>query len=599
MIMSRNVGTITIACMVLVTLAFGGSRSKKGAVLGLSIDREPSARVENRAASGSSSLEKTSAITWVIVDSMNNAFGPASTDLRPMSYDSALNIVAVIHRAHLGYGTASGQLWYNISKNGGTTWRRVSELNAGLPTDTRYPSGTILNATNSTDTSNVLFVWAAPLLAVGGAGFGRAMWGFDFPFGGGSSVAYQEDGLDFWSSLPIWTGGPWAYWICYRGTQGTTTSPNDFKLWRTTDYGTISSGIPTTWQATSWLTGDFHLDIGGFYRNASYLGAWGVFAGEAGVVDNIGYSKSTDNGATWSAWTKPSPDWRSVPGLGLNYDWWAFGPIGGGLDFQMVVDANNRAHFFGVVQDTLTLARSVVEVYETPSGWNGKIIQPDLKESTLLVYGALNQTGHHLQVAMNKAGTVISLVWLDAATQGETLPDIWESHRHINGNWSTPQNLTQTPTLAELLLHCAPVMRANGSNGYTMFLGRTYQIGTPPYPPDDTQPAYFYVGTNTFTQLPVAVEEGTTTPSAYRLEQNYPNPFNPSTRIAYALPSRSHVRLAVYNVLGQEVETLVDEFKEAGRYEATFDATGLSSGVYFYSLSAGQYADTKKLLLVR
>jgi hypothetical protein len=88
-------------------------------------------------------------------------------------------------------------------------------------------------------------------------------------------------------------------------------------------------------------------------------------------------------------------------------------------------------------------------------------------------------------------------------------------------------------------------------------------------------------------------------PSGYVLAQNYPNPFNPSTTIHYALPQRSHVAITVFNTLGQKVAELVNAEKEAGTYEATFNANGLASGVYLYSIQAGSFIHTKKLVLLR
>lgn len=88
-------------------------------------------------------------------------------------------------------------------------------------------------------------------------------------------------------------------------------------------------------------------------------------------------------------------------------------------------------------------------------------------------------------------------------------------------------------------------------------------------------------------------------PVAFELSQNYPNPFNPSTTIRYALPSRSHVTLTVFNTLGQEVATIVNESQDAGYHEVRFDGSGLASGVYFYRLRAGGYLATKRLVLVR
>jgi hypothetical protein len=94
-------------------------------------------------------------------------------------------------------------------------------------------------------------------------------------------------------------------------------------------------------------------------------------------------------------------------------------------------------------------------------------------------------------------------------------------------------------------------------------------------------------------------EELVNIPTEYGLSQNYPNPFNPVTQISYALPEAGYVTLKVYDVLGGEVATLVDEFKEAVYYEATWDATNIPSGVYFYKLNAGSFTSVRKMILLR
>jgi hypothetical protein len=94
--------------------------------------------------------------------------------------------------------------------------------------------------------------------------------------------------------------------------------------------------------------------------------------------------------------------------------------------------------------------------------------------------------------------------------------------------------------------------------------------------------------------------EGVIPPDNYVLHQNYPNPFNPSTTIKFDLPEYQWVRLEIYNVLGQHVRTLVDSPMDAGTHEVTWDAgQEVSSGVYFYSLQAGAFVDTKKMLLLK
>jgi len=92
---------------------------------------------------------------------------------------------------------------------------------------------------------------------------------------------------------------------------------------------------------------------------------------------------------------------------------------------------------------------------------------------------------------------------------------------------------------------------------------------------------------------------GETLPVIYKLSQNYPNPFNPSTTIKFQLPSSGIVSLKIYDILGREITTLVDEFKTEGRYEVIFNASSLASGVYLYRLNVNDYVDVKKMILLK
>ncbi|HVP06337.1 MAG TPA: FlgD immunoglobulin-like domain containing protein, partial [Candidatus Acidoferrum sp.] len=93
-------------------------------------------------------------------------------------------------------------------------------------------------------------------------------------------------------------------------------------------------------------------------------------------------------------------------------------------------------------------------------------------------------------------------------------------------------------------------------------------------------------------------------PQSYGLSQNYPNPFNPTTQISFALPKASQVELTVFNVLGQEVKTLVSGQMDAGSHTVVWDGTNsagqsVSSGIYFYRISADQFSATKKMLMLK
>jgi hypothetical protein len=162
------------------------------------------------------------------------------------------------------------------------------------------------------------------------------------------------------------------------------------------------------------------------------------------------------------------------------------------------------------------------------------------------------------------------------------------------------------------------------SDAWVTFIGQT-PIGLPDLPPGTTMAASSVIGlgidtaahpttfhlkaemavggwiywTDSTKLIVTGVGTEQALPVRYALEQNYPNPFNPATTIRYALPHKSQVLLSVYNTLGQQVATLVNESQEAGIHEVRFDGSGLASGVYFYRLQAGSFVQTKKFVLLR
>ena len=88
-------------------------------------------------------------------------------------------------------------------------------------------------------------------------------------------------------------------------------------------------------------------------------------------------------------------------------------------------------------------------------------------------------------------------------------------------------------------------------------------------------------------------------PKEFHLEQNYPNPFNPSTIIKYQIPKLTNVKIEVFNLLGQKVETLLNKPMPSGSHEVEFSANNLASGVYLYRIIAGEYQEVKKMILLR
>ena len=109
----------------------------------------------------------------------------------------------------------------------------------------------------------------------------------------------------------------------------------------------------------------------------------------------------------------------------------------------------------------------------------------------------------------------------------------------------------------------------------------------------------FWVDDLSFGTASGVSQSGSEVPNSFALEQNYPNPFNPSTKIQFEIPEARFVTLKVYNLLGQEVASLINDHLEAGRYRAEFDARNLPSGTYLYRLQAGDFSEAKKMTVLK
>jgi len=93
--------------------------------------------------------------------------------------------------------------------------------------------------------------------------------------------------------------------------------------------------------------------------------------------------------------------------------------------------------------------------------------------------------------------------------------------------------------------------------------------------------------------------DGANVPDSYSINQNYPNPFNPTTNISYFLAAKQFVTLKVYDILGKEIGTLVNEEKAEGQYSFNFNSGSLPSGIYFYTIHAGSFSQTRKMILLK
>ena len=180
----------------------------------------------------------------------------------------------------------------------------------------------------------------------------------------------------------------------------------------------------------------------------------------------------------------------------------------------------------------------------------------------------------------------------------------------LNNTLTSPVGLTYDPVSRNLYVldHQGKVLEVNPQNGEVTELMTGFQSSSDNWCGIDISPDgdYLLITENVANyiyifQRTASVIEGNNQPviSVFELKQNYPNPFNPSTSIQYTISSRQFVTLKIYNVLGQEIETLVNEEKTTGIYEGKFNAKNLTSGVYFYKLKVGEFIQTKKMILLR
>ena len=168
------------------------------------------------------------------------------------------------------------------------------------------------------------------------------------------------------------------------------------------------------------------------------------------------------------------------------------------------------------------------------------------------------------------------------ANVGDTIKWVWVSGSH-----------TTTSTIIPSL---AAVWDANLNSGSTTFIYKILIAGTYNY---KCTPHESMGMTGVINASPSAITQIETVIPKFELKQNYPNPFNPTTNINFGIAQKNFVTLKVYDLLGNEVQTLVSSELNAGSYNVDFNATELSSGVYFYKLQAGKFNNTRRMIIIK
>lgn len=547
-----------------------------------------------------SAVERIQLDGYILVDSMANAFGPAIGTINPFAYDPYADVVAFVHRGHSAYAQGSGELWYNISTDKGVTWTRVPTSINGANSQFlgRYPSMAISNPTQGgINATTAVFAW--PELLPGATGFGWVGYGVDQPIGAGSTFSAIIEGQSTFSSqTPCWASdnSNWFYFDSDFGTAGNAA----IRFFRTEDFINMEEINPPQWASTVFQDNG-NIVVGGVsYNGTEYFGVIGSFVDpDPNNPINFGWypglSKSTDNGATWSDFEVIDP--RLIPALSAFDQLYDYKPTDAFVSFSgdINVDKDGYTHFVLSLTDTNTANNAVVEIFETASGWDAKVIFDGLLDGSYEIGPGLGQMGPSEYVAIDENREFMVCQWVNGI-EPELFCDIFYSYRKLDGEWSTPENITNSATINNSQSHLATRLGFDGVDTYTAFSMYGYVSGvTGPYS-DTTLTTNIYASPITITLVGVGDE---IIANDFNLEQNYPNPFNPSTTIKYSLAERSAVTLKVYDVLGNEVANLVNTTQEAGQHSINFDASSLSSGLYLYTLNTGNFTSSKKMMLLK
>ncbi len=394
---------------------------------------------------------------------------------------------------------------------------------------------------------------------------------------------------------------------------------NTPSIWRTTNGGLNWTAVPTS---------GIPLDVFCVWavdENTAYVGDGGSAGGQGG---NASFYKTTNAGVNWTTvlstggaagfingivFSKTDPNFgivQSDPPAGAGQPYWVAKTTNGGTNWTVT----NPPGVSGAASAQNSIFVVSSQIYGFGSNASGTIIMTTDGGTTW------NARSTGVAGTFNSGAAFSSNGLLGISATSTSLPNI---ARTTNGGttWSTVNvgtgftgyctckwiEGTNTCYISANVGAAGAVKKSTdgGLTWTTMTTGGLATITHMEFKRTGTT-VYGYAATANGAILKVTdiVTEVTSTnsllPTEYSLEQNYPNPFNPSTTINFSIPKSSNVSLKVYDALGKEVATLVNEFKNAGNYSADFTATSnLTSGIYFYTLTSENFTSTKKLMLVK
>ncbi|MBN2745110.1 MAG: T9SS type A sorting domain-containing protein [Bacteroidales bacterium] len=576
-------------------------------------------------------------VSSVAVSSSANVYGYLVETQSALTANADINVISFTHRANPAVlGSNSGDIVVSFSKDMGATWNQIMAYPAGAGPYHRYPGGVIHNPTGNTNPDNAYVVTIGP--STDGSNW-VSMFSSSNKL---DSSAFHRQLIPSYGTLPR------------KGFQ--STSDGKFHV-ITSNYDATTGNLDTirlyegTWDATNekvdWvchkLDANFVQDAAGedfaftwdFHTAWSNDGTIGYYwtVGRDSSLDVRSYQpivwKTTNSGATWSK--MPIYDFSNLPAI-TNDLREMLGTTTKRPQFTAaldgVVDANGNLHLIGKIasafsnnDDSLGFYfsqtfkngigfNSIFDVFTTSTGWDafliGRVYTVDVDDAET-PYGTV---GWDLRLQAGKSAdeTKVFASWTDTDTlfamtasnnfPMNSFPDLYVvGINTLNGNRTAPLNITQGTGMAgDAYFHYMSDLVFDNSGTYEIPITELDLGNT------DTEPVFInYVKGITLASTDFVPNPGIgfekTVNNQLTVSQNQPNPFSQNTQIQVNLEESANVSLTVYNVAGQKVIENDYGKTAAGNHTLTIDGTSLSSGIYFYTIVAGDAQITQKMVV--
>lgn len=564
--MVPKVTTALVACALALSIAYGGSGRDKKWKDNVAVERRDAVNLQftPQPAPDPSTLSLVGTSTTITGFWDFQINGGACEMIRINPASNYIHVIMMIADDSLNQST-SRRTAYAMSTNNGTTWNnfnnlRVPNRRSGYPF-LDIGRGPLAGATIIANHSVISTALQSTVF-------------IDFPEGGG---AFSEIGPPpliepTGADEPVWPAMACALDGSIMMAPGRTATSH---ITRTTDY--------ITW--SPWL--QFPGSDQGSARNVAIANGTGRVA----VLQNaagLNMLESTNSGASWPA----APLVVFAPEYTVGTDTFTIANAEDG-----VYNGSNVLIAIEAVGVRTPTDRAQIHFWSAATGIRIAVPHDSRFISALTTAQVFQSTLGYPVIGMS--GNTIVIVFAafqpEVSSASYNYSDLWWTASTNGGlSWTTAVNLTNTPAVDERF----PSISKYNPPGFANIVWQ-----------EKLDPASSVRGERPITRasqkflrlaVPLTdVREQGGAASSYKLNQNYPNPFNPATTIDYTVSRAGHVTLRVYDMLGKEVASLVNDNLQPGTYQSNFDGAGLASGIYYYKMTTGTFSETRKMMLIR